>query len=272
MNQTLLTISLAGYIAATVNNIVHAVADKKAAYTMAIYSLFIGFLFHTTAMIFRIFGGSQLSFLNQRESLVFFTWAVVLIYSLIGYRHRMSKVGAVVLPLVCIVLIYALVLPRAALRGSEGLTNLWLSIHVIFSFLGNLAFAVVFAAGMLYLAQEHQLKLKKVRSVYYKLPSLETLDTIWYRALLLGFPFFTIGMVSGAIRARYVWGSFWNWGDPIEVWSLIAWLIYAVILQGRLMVGWRGRRAAILSIFGFAAVVIIFISVYLFLGELHSAR
>jgi len=236
------------------------------------YGAFTGFLCLTGAVMFKVFGYTQLSFVGHREKLVFFIWAFVLVYSILQHRYNVRAIASIVVPLICALLLYAFFAPQVP-TGAEatGLGNLWLALHVIFSLLGNLAFAILFLVGVIYLVQERQLKSKHIGQLFRLLPSLGTLDHIGYHSLVLGFPLFTIGMVSGAVRAHYVWGSFWNWADPIELWSLIAWLIYAVMLQARLTVGWRGRRAAILSMFGFAAVVLTFVSLYLFMERFHRA-
>jgi cytochrome c-type biogenesis protein CcsB len=90
-----------------------------------------------------------------------------------------------------------------------------------------------------------------------------------YRALTIGFPLLTLGIITGSVWAQYAWGSYWSW-DPKETWSLITWLIYAAVLHARLTVGWRGRKAAWFSIFGFLAVLFTFLGVNLLLSGLHS--
>jgi ABC-type transport system involved in cytochrome c biogenesis permease subunit len=80
----------------------------------------------------------------------------------------------------------------------------------------------------------------------------------------------TLGLVSGFVYAKSVWGNFWSW-DPKEVWAGITWLLYAALLHQRLTVGWRGRRAAIMAIIGFAAVLFTFLGVN-FLLEGHHGK
>ena len=107
--------------------------------------------------------------------------------------------------------------------------------------------------------------------MYRRLPSLETLDSINHYSIMYGFPLLTLGMISGAIYAQYVLGSYWRW-DPKEVWSLITWLSYAVLLHERLAVGWRGRRAALASIICFLILVFTFIGGSMWLSDYHSFR
>jgi cytochrome c-type biogenesis protein CcsB len=139
------------------------------------------------------------------------------------------------------------------------------------SFLGDGMFAVTFIAGIMYLIQEYQIKNKKFGSLYARLPSLETLDSISRHSLMYGFPLLTIGMITGAIYAQHALGSYWRW-DPKEVWSLITWLLYAALLHERLAVGWRGRRAAFMAIFAFLVLIFSFVGVSVWLSDYHSFR
>jgi pimeloyl-ACP methyl ester carboxylesterase len=131
--------------------------------------------------------------------------------------------------------------------------------------------ALAFMEAIMYLMQERQIKNKRFGSLYSRLPSLETLDTINHYSLMYGFPFLTIGMVTGAIYAQTVLGSYWQW-DPKEVWSLITWLFYAALLHARVAMGWRGRRAAIMSIIAFLILIFSFIGASLWLSDYHSFK
>jgi cytochrome c-type biogenesis protein CcsB len=85
---------------------------------------------------------------------------------------------------------------------------------------------------------------------FSKLSLLETVDTWSYRIIGLGFPFLTIGIISGAVWANEAWGSYWSW-DPKETWALITWLVFAIYLHSRLLKGWQGKKAAIVGSTGF---------------------
>jgi cytochrome c-type biogenesis protein CcsB len=147
--------------------------------------------------------------------------------------------------------------------------SLWLTVHVVTIFMGDALFAIAFLAAVMYLIQERQIKHKKFGSFYSRLPSLATLDAINYQSLVYGFPFLTLGMITGSIYAQYTLGTYWQW-DPKEVWSLITWLFYAALLHERLVAGWRGRRAALMSILCFCVLIFTFIGVSLWLGGYHS--
>ena len=102
-----------------------------------------------------------------------------------------------------------------------------------------------------------------------KMVLLETVDIWSYRIIGLGFPFLTIGIISGAVWANEAWGSYWSW-DPKETWALITWLVFAIYLHSRLLKGWQGEKAAILGSCGFFVIWICYLGVN-FLGKgLHS--
>ena len=99
--------------------------------------------------------------------------------------------------------------------------------------------------------------------------SSEILDEVGYKTIAIGFPLLTVGIITGAVWANKAWGTYWGW-DPKETWSLITWLVYAAYLHARLTRGWRGIRAAVLSIFGFFSVIFAYLGVNLLLSGLHS--
>jgi cytochrome c-type biogenesis protein CcsB len=139
----------------------------------------------------------------------------------------------------------------------------------VLAFIGDAAFAMAFGIGLMYLVQEHYVKSRHLGGLFQRLPSLQILDEINYRLITIGFPFLTLAIITGAIWAESAWGSYWRW-DPKEVWSLITWFIYAGVLHLRLTAGWRGRKAAILSIIGFAAVLFTFFGVNFILQSKHT--
>jgi cytochrome c-type biogenesis protein CcsB len=120
----------------------------------------------------------------------------------------------------------------------------------------------------MYLVQEHYVKSKRLSGLFERLPSLQTLDDMNYRLIKWGFPFLTLAIISGALWAESAWGNYWNW-DPREVWSLITWFIYASILHARMVAGWRGKRAAVLSIIGFLTILISFFGIKLLQKGMH---
>ena len=102
-----------------------------------------------------------------------------------------------------------------------------------------------------------------------RLPSFEILDDVMYKSIAVGFAFFTIATVLGALWAAEAWGGYWSW-DPKETWALIVWLNYAAWLHMRLMKGLRGTVAAWWALGGLAVTTFAFLGVNMFLSGLHS--
>jgi cytochrome c-type biogenesis protein CcsB len=107
------------------------------------------------------------------------------------------------------------------------------------------------------------------RQIAARLPSFEVLDDVMYKSIAVGFAFFTIATVLGALWAAEAWGGYWSW-DPKETWALIVWLNYAAWLHMRLMKGLRGTVAAWWALAGLAVTTFAFIGVNMFLSGLHS--
>jgi cytochrome c-type biogenesis protein CcsB len=143
----------------------------------------------------------------------------------------------------------------------------WLTYHVVTCFLAYAAFAVACGVSIMYLVKEGRDEGGSGGQGLF--PAAAVLDELNYRAIMIGFPFLTLGIVTGAAWAHYAWGTYWSW-DPKETWSLIVWFIYAAFLHARLTRGWAGRRAAWLSVLGFVATLFCYLGVNLLLPGLHS--
>jgi cytochrome c-type biogenesis protein CcsB len=209
---------------------------------------------------------------NLSETLSLVAWAIAGVYLAFQYKFNLKVLGIFAAPLIVIIL-------GTSLRMSEPLTgqseyaalfnNFWLIFHVMAVLLGEAALALACGAGILYLIQERAIKQKKHGFFFRRLPSLDLLDSTGYGFIVVGFTLLTVGLITGFVYAHSVWGRFWGW-DPKEVWSGITWLIYAALLHERLTVGWRGRKAAIMAIIGFAAVLFTFFGVNFLLKGHHG--
>ena len=169
------------------------------------------------------------------------------------------------LPLVFVLTLISALRPEdsfssAAFRGG------WLLVHIASMCLGYTGFFLSFVAAMMYLIQERELKSKRPKAFYYRLPSLEVCDEIYYRSLLFGLPFLTIGILTGFVWASRAWKGPWEL-DPKILASLLTWSIYLVLFSTRLSGSWRGRRGAYVAIFGFVAVMMTFLAVSVLSGQ-----
>ena len=152
------------------------------------------------------------------------------------------------------------------------LQSYWLKIHVtsMMASSGILVSSFVFAA--LYLVKDRSANVKSWLHgtvAAARLPSLETLDRLTFRAILLGFPIWTFGTMAGAIWGEHAWGRWWGW-DPKETWAAITWMIYAIYLHAHTLRTWRGRRTTLVATAGFVSILITLYAVNLWIVGLHS--
>lgn len=219
----------------------------------------IGFTAHLLSTIHRFVLAGQLPITTMRESLSFFCLAIVGTFIYFERSYRVSILGAFITPPVLLAILVSSILPDEVRQISPILHSNWFWVHALMAFTSYAAFTITCATSVMYLIQARSLKKKHFGALFRKLPSLETMDDISYRCLTIGFPLLTVAIISGSIWSQQATGSFWNWSDRKQIWSLITWLVYAALLHGRLTTGWRGRRAAILSIVGFIVLLITFI-------------
>ena len=268
MEIILFELALTFYFAATIVCVTELFKGTKTTSKIMISLVAIGFALHTGNIVARYVLSGHIPIANLHEASSFFSWCIVLLFFYLEYRYKLGLLGSFIMPVVFILMLSSSMLPRKIEPLSPVLQSYWLGIHTVLAFVGDAAFAMAFGIGLMYLIQEHYVKSKHLGGLFRKLPSLQTLDEINYRLITIGFPFLTLAIITGALWAESAWGSYWRW-DPKEVWSLITWFIYASVLHVRLTVGWRGKRAAILSIIGFCAVLFTFFGVNLLLKGLH---
>lgn len=237
-----------------------------------------GFIVQTTAIGLRWkesydLGRGHAPLSNLFESVVFFAWTIILIFLIIDFKYKYRAVGFFVVPFALLGMAWAqLGLDSGIEPLVPALQSNWLLYHVVTCFLGYAAFAVACGLSIMYLIREKQedsSASSPAGGVIGMFPSVKVLDDLNYKAIMIGFPLLTLGIVTGAAWANYAWGTYWSW-DPKETWSLIVWFVYAAFLHARITRGWVGRRAAILSIVGFAATIFCYLGVNLFLSGLHS--
>ncbi|HEX9873219.1 MAG TPA: c-type cytochrome biogenesis protein CcsB [Deferrimonas sp.] len=280
-SSQLFNIVTVSYFSSMVLFVVYLATRSKGVSLGANIVAYIGFLAHTAAIGLRWYESYQLPgnvghapLSNLYESVVFFAWTILLIYILLDFKYKQRAVGAFVIPFAFFAMIWAQLQLNSAMEPLvPALQSNWLTYHVITCFLGYAAFAVACGVSIMYLIkvgkEEQSPDGSPVGGILSLFPSTRILDDINYKAIMIGFPLLTLGIVTGAAWANYAWGTYWSW-DPKETWSLIVWFIYAAFLHARFTRGWVGRRAAWLSIIGFAATIFCYLGVNLVLSGLHS--
>jgi len=258
------------YLLSWIGYVVQAVSGWRWASRLATGVLVVALALNTAGIALRWIesyrlGHGHVPVSNQYESMVLFAWTIGLLYLLLEIRHKIKALGPFIVPLPFLVLGLGSLFFESDIRPLvPALQSNWLTAHVVTCFLGYAAFAVSFGVSVLYLFKAWAWKARlKI------FPPEKILDDINYKAIAIGFPFLSVGIITGAIWANVAWGSYWSW-DPKETWSLITWLVYATFLHARFAGGWVGQRSALLSILGFAAVLFTYIGVNFLLTGLHS--
>lgn len=269
MTSPLFSLALGLYLLAAGGLIVFIIGQQKWVFRSSFGILVAGFVCHTLFLGYGYYELGTAPVLDLRSALSFFAWSIVGVYLVVQARFKLMVLGSFVAPLAAFLMIISSAMPLTAGPVKPLFKSLWLTLHVGTVFAGDALLAMAFLAAVMYLLQERQIKKKRLGSIYSRLPSLATLDHINYYAIMYGFPFLTIGMITGSIYAQVALGRYWQW-DPKEVWSLVVWLFYAALLHQRLAVGWQGRRAAVMSIICFGILLFTFVGVSLLMGGYHS--
>lgn len=211
---------------------------------------------------------------NLYEVFILFILLTVLIYLYMEKSYKTQALGGFVLIVVNAAVLFVLwyVIEREAdkiMPLVPALKSYWMKIHVPANFVGYGAFAIASMVGVVYLIRNRMEKRVPASDWLERLPNLNTLDDFMYKSIGVGFVFFTIATILGAVWAAEAWGGYWSW-DPKETWALIVWLNYAAWLHFRVSKGWRGDTLAWWAIIGLFVVTFAFLGVNMFLSGLHS--
>lgn len=274
-SHSLFNISMGIYVLCFLFYLIFSTIRNWVIGTISTSLLIIGLIIHSGGLVLRWVethrtGYGYIPLSNMYESLIFFSWTIILIYLIIEFKYQEKIIGVFVTPFAFLAIALTSIIPNINPTITPlvpALQSNWLTIHVTTCFFGYASFAVSFGISILYLIQARN-ELKMGGSSKW-LPSTRILDEINYKSILIGFPMLTLGIITGAAWANYAWGSYWSW-DPKETWSLITWFIYAAFLHARLTKDWKGRRTALLSILGFIFVLFTYFGVNYIISGLHS--
>jgi ABC-type uncharacterized transport system permease subunit len=220
---------------------------------IALHAASLGMVFHFVSLTELFLSGQVVwaSVHNGESLLAFLSMSFfMLIYAI----YQTTAPGVVVFPVVFFLTFIAAVDQQPVLLTQFVSHKGWLAAHIFLIFIGYAALLVSFGASLLYLLQERRLKAKKASSLISFLPALEVIDQIGYRSLLLGFPFMTLGLLTGSVVAISTYGHL-DFLDPKILLSVLMWAVYMVMVFTRWNSGWRGRRAAFLATFAFVAAL-----------------
>ncbi len=232
--------------------------------------MILGLIFHLSGIILRWIAAGRAPLSNMYESMIFASLGIIIIFFVFDKTYKITFIKFICGIIGFVIMVLAHKLPFFDTRIQPlmpALQSSWLTYHVVSIMLSYSAFTLSFLLSAVYLISE-QIKKRKIL-FFDKIPDLETIEFYNYKAISIGFPLLTLGIITGAIWANIAWGRPWAF-DPKETWSAITWMIYAAFLHSRFISGWTGRRSIIISILGFFAVLFTYIGVNYLLPSLHS--
>lgn len=241
------------------------------AYRWATLLLGAGAVLQAVVLVARGFQAGNFPVANFAEALALLGWLTAVVGVVLIIRMRIAVIGAYTAATATIALGAS-----AALAGGRAiampatLDSVWLPVHVTLAILGCAMFVLAASVSLVYLVSESRLKAKRpLARGPERPPSLEKLDRVNYSLLGWGFGLLSLAILTGALWAETSWGHFWSW-EPVESWTLVIWILYAALIEARLAVGWRGRRAATLTIVVFVLLVGSVVSVALVFPGKHG--
>ncbi len=211
---------------------------------------------------------------NLYEVFILFAVVTALLYLFYERRYQTRSLGGFVLLVISAAVAFQLwyTFERQAHEIEPlvpALQSYWMKIHVPANFIGYGAFAMAAMIGVAYLLVASAQNRNANGGWSSHMPSLNLMDDLMYKSIALGFAFFTLATILGALWAAEAWGGYWSW-DPKETWALIVWLNYAAWLHMRMTKGWHGGPMAWWAIVGLFVTLFAFLGVNMFLSGLHS--
>jgi ABC-type uncharacterized transport system permease subunit len=217
-------------------------------------AVFLGMIFHFVSLVETAvqYGYAELLTIRHAESAL--AWLIAIIFTILFVRYRTASPAAFVFPLIFILTFASAIAQHHVSFPSPGFRSGWILFHVSTLLLGYAMLFFSFVSSLLYLVLSRQLKRKQSSSWASRMPGLQEVDELGYKALVLGFPFMTVGLLAGAVVAQERYGSSIYY-DPKVLLSLLMWSIYLVLLYTRWSAGLRGAKAAYLASFGFVVSI-----------------
>ncbi len=216
-----------------------------------------GLAVHTGALAARWVISGHAPVATPYENATTGAWSIVLLTFVAPRRFSLFRgAGAGAVALALLLLGWGTTRDTSFGPLAPSLRSTWLYIHVFFAFLAYAGFSIASGAALGYLWKAK----RGATGILARLPPLEELDLIVFRYVVFGFITCAVMIAAGSIWAKDLWGAYWSW-DPVETWSLVAWLTYGVLIHLRVTYGWKGRRFAWFALVAVALVVIAYFGV-----------
>ncbi len=258
MSYLLFQASFTAYFIATALYLVFFFSQKKQIRKAARMVFIAAASLHAVNIIFRYIEAGHTPITSIHETISFFAGSVAWCHLSFRWRYTVKNSGTFTAVIVLLLMLIASFASQELLPLPPELQSWWLPIHASISIIAAAFLTLAAIGGIMYLLQERELKQKRFGFFFPRLPSLDTLDKLNQHCISIGFPLMTVGMLVGYIWARQIWGGRpWHWNSKI-IMSMITWLLYGGLMHQRFTMGWRGRRAAWITVVAFCAVLLTF--------------
>jgi len=227
---------------------------------------------HTVDLVVRFIELGASSLQHGQFYMSLLAWFFVLIFFVLWWRLKHDFLSMITAPLALVLFSSSLAVRTQVLAVPEHFSALWFSLHVGTIFVSLALIAMAFGAGLAYLHLEKIIKTKAKMPGFSKdLPSLETFDRANDWAVRIGFPLYTVSIMSGFLWASFTWKRVISW-DPKELITIVIWAIFALLFHQRVVQGWRGRKPAKTAIVLFVLCMVSLVGVNFLLPSHHSFR
>ncbi|MDU9050925.1 MAG: cytochrome c biogenesis protein CcsA [Candidatus Electrothrix sp. Rat3] len=258
MSYLLFQAGFAAYFVTAVIYTVFFFSQKNQIRNVARISFIIAASLHTLNIIFRYIEAGHTPITSIHETISFFAWSIACCHLSFRWRYTVKNSGTFTSIIVLLLMLASSLASREILPLPPEMRSWLLPVHASISIIADAFLALAAIGGIMYLLQERELKQKRFGFFFSRLPSLDALDKLNQHCISIGFPLMTLGMFAGYIWARQIWGGRpWQW-NPKVVCAMITWLFYAGLMHQRFTMGWRGRRAAWITVIAFCAVLLTF--------------
>ena len=255
MSVIWLRVAAAFYSLGLLHAIFTLVRRRENLFRVALTAFTLGTVFHFVSIIEEGIVNNRCPITNFYETLSMCAFLVVVVYLLMHWRYKVESLSVFIFPLVFVMALVATLGNPVSTWSSPVVRSAWLSLHIVLVLLGYAALLLAAVASVVYLLQEHELKSKKPRKFYYRLPPLGTLDELISKSSAVGFVLITLAVIAGSTWAFIELKTNWIRNPEIAI-SFFTWGTYMALVFLRTNAGWRGRKAAIMTVtvLGFSAV------------------
>jgi ABC-type uncharacterized transport system permease subunit len=250
-----LRVAAALYSLGLVHSILTLVRRREHLFRVALGAFGMGAVFHFVSIIEEGLINHRCPIANFYETLSMCAFLFALLYLIVHWRYKLESLSVFVFPLVFVMALVGTLGNPVEEWSNPLLRKTWLTLHIVLVLLGYAALLLTAGSSLLYLFQERELKNKKPRKFYYRLPALGTLDDLISRSMAVGFVLMTLGVIAASTWAAMYAKNEWI-SQPQVVISFFTWGVYLALVCLRTTAGWRGRKAAVMTVtvLGFSAL------------------